>query len=1027
MEASKGTASTKSGLSAPAEARAPASPSNAGREQQESSPEPGAFFVKDLQPLRKRVLEKLHVLPVGHKAADRVVLATLKTLMADGVFLRQYMAFEVPVAEADASSSKEEQDGEAVPAQEGELPQVDGGRVRSSPASCTYIVVDCCPKSGYIDADSLIFLAGQPLQPLRRVQLLALVHPNSSYARRAGIHSYQQLFDQAPSFPSVDRQEPCIEDFVHACSLSPSRRASAGEGEPSGASSRLLSPFTPAYYDSPRRSADEEFFGFTDIIDDLESISSSTSTSDEEAGGGLASARGEEKGPVDSGSCKGVPRGLPARRRATVPHAASRGDTMMGSGEEPREASGGRLHAGNARCASGERGRPAERRNAQATDARPASPGSSADSGFRPTESGGSHSTAASSAGDCPEPDSGGSCSSVGAGVTPEAGPQGPGAQSISRPARDRRTLESVAERRRRHRQLFQQHSRFFESESSPLSCRSLGRVPNAIRVRLRERAAGVDPSSGERSSGVYRAGKRLEKLDGETLFREFVGPYLRSRMHRSMDGRNTCESASTVVLYPGKKLVIGDLTFVVWATDPRNNPGFVDKNTSVYISLDPFGEFKRVHFVPFSDTLPTTYRFDFYEDYLKPFLLENTWRNFTRGDVYSYRGVEFKLIATEPSSCTIARVGPETIVYYQGTVEPSIMDLIPPDTLQRIRRLPVRLQPFAIISAAQTLDPQVLMRVIPAASIRGSRQGINEQMTDVLREKLVHPFSFVDYLRAFPDLCEHRTASVTPNADDSAPTEQADPTRAADLCSDSGAKLQAKAAASRQDDAAAASASSGPPSEATEGGRGGSEEKREVAAVAGGSEVSAAADLPQAAGRKTATEARRGSGEGEMREIYGGGSGSVLSDGSRPVTATAGGDAERPRSSDSQPSLCVEAFERPSCTVCTLTLEEGDLSIVLPCGHVFHWQCAHAWLRCNSTCPNCRADINVLLQPGNGHRGESLRHSRIQRSASDFLPRDRQDDGRNGWPRRNTEGDQDNRTRGIGNAVRGWFRSILS
>ncbi|KAK1663111.1 hypothetical protein QYE76_051270 [Lolium multiflorum] len=53
-------------------------------------------------------------------------------------------------------------------------------------------------------------------------------------------------------------------------------------------------------------------------------------------------------------------------------------------------------------------------------------------------------------------------------------------------------------------------------------------------------------------------------------------------------------------------------------------------------------------------------------------------------------------------------------------------------------------------------------------------------------------------------------------------------------------------------------------------------------------------------------------------------------------------------------------------CAVCLSELADGDKVRELPnCGHAFHVECVDAWLRAKSTCPLCRADVE--LQQGNG------------------------------------------------------------
>lgn len=58
----------------------------------------------------------------------------------------------------------------------------------------------------------------------------------------------------------------------------------------------------------------------------------------------------------------------------------------------------------------------------------------------------------------------------------------------------------------------------------------------------------------------------------------------------------------------------------------------------AMYISVDPWGEYRRVHILPFADTLPTTYSFRLFEDYLQPFLKEQPWRLLRKGDIFTFR-----------------------------------------------------------------------------------------------------------------------------------------------------------------------------------------------------------------------------------------------------------------------------------------------------------------------------------------------------------------------------------------------------
>lgn len=52
-----------------------------------------------------------------------------------------------------------------------------------------------------------------------------------------------------------------------------------------------------------------------------------------------------------------------------------------------------------------------------------------------------------------------------------------------------------------------------------------------------------------------------------------------------------------------------------------------------------------------------------------------------------------------------------------------------------------------------------------------------------------------------------------------------------------------------------------------------------------------------------------------------------------------------------------------PTCIICReefvpTPASEGDVARKLPCGHVFHFRCLHAWLERQQSCPTCRRDV---------------------------------------------------------------------
>jgi hypothetical protein len=50
--------------------------------------------------------------------------------------------------------------------------------------------------------------------------------------------------------------------------------------------------------------------------------------------------------------------------------------------------------------------------------------------------------------------------------------------------------------------------------------------------------------------------------------------------------------------------------------------------------------------------------------------------------------------------------------------------------------------------------------------------------------------------------------------------------------------------------------------------------------------------------------------------------------------------------------------YELPNCCICLSEIGKGEKTVLLPCGHMFHWKCCLTWLRSNNTCPMCRFEI---------------------------------------------------------------------
>ena len=50
--------------------------------------------------------------------------------------------------------------------------------------------------------------------------------------------------------------------------------------------------------------------------------------------------------------------------------------------------------------------------------------------------------------------------------------------------------------------------------------------------------------------------------------------------------------------------------------------------------------------------------------------------------------------------------------------------------------------------------------------------------------------------------------------------------------------------------------------------------------------------------------------------------------------------------------------LEFPECSICLMEVNEGQNTILLPCGHMFHEECVTKWLKIHNTCPLCRFEL---------------------------------------------------------------------
>lgn len=172
-------------------------------------------------------------------------------------------------------------------------------------------------------------------------------------------------------------------------------------------------------------------------------------------------------------------------------------------------------------------------------------------------------------------------------------------------------------------------------------------------------------------------------ELSTDELFAQCVKPYFSGEYDPSAMKR-------VRLLYSKQVLQVGDLHVEVVATEPVGL-GVVTTHTEIFINWDSTPTFEKVHIIPFRDTLPRAYQYNVFFDYLKPFLQANGHLKFRKGELFTYQGVQFKVVACEPN--VVARVGRATTIYCDGQLPPSMRHLLPPEILSEVSDLPLGLR----------------------------------------------------------------------------------------------------------------------------------------------------------------------------------------------------------------------------------------------------------------------------------------------------------------------------------------------
>lgn len=215
--------------------------------------------------------------------------------------------------------------------------------------------------------------------------------------------------------------------------------------------------------------------------------------------------------------------------------------------------------------------------------------------------------------------------------------------------------------------------------------------------------------------------------IDSSELFSQYISPYFRS-LNEGAPNVAPGQSPGRImqVLQGGEILDIFGRKFLVHAVEPSScHMGIVDADTVIYVDWDSTPEFEKIHFVPFQDTLPTTYEFDVFTDYLKPYLSNNQSLRFSVNDQFTYQGVQFKVVCCEPAGP--CRVGRNSTIYCEGVLHPSLRNLLPPELLYQLSNLPPGLQMLLLNTDALSGDYQE--RLHEVHDMLHNRRGLSDDI----------------------------------------------------------------------------------------------------------------------------------------------------------------------------------------------------------------------------------------------------------------------------------------------------------
>eukprot|EP00392_Amoebophrya_sp_AT5.2_P009719 g9747.t1 len=242
-----------------------------------------------------------------------------------------------------------------------------------------------------------------------------------------------------------------------------------------------------------------------------------------------------------------------------------------------------------------------------------------------------------------------------------------------------------------------------------------------------------------------------LKALTTEQLFQDLIAPYFQDHSdNEKTGGVFKLLNVNETITINGVQFVVMNkimrvrlppagnelFSLVIMATDPESSYGIVDKDTLIYVDKDETPEYRRIHIVPFQDTLPRSYEYDVFNDYLKPYCKAHANQRYRVNDVFTYNAVQFKVVCCDPEELggtnstpgSGGRIGRNTTVYCEGVLHPQLRDLLPPELVAQLAYLPPGLQMLLLSTDAVGGNQELFERLMEVQDMLQQRRGMNEE-----------------------------------------------------------------------------------------------------------------------------------------------------------------------------------------------------------------------------------------------------------------------------------------------------------